>query len=225
VTVNGFPGTVGHMSAVPTPVSSVPVANRRDRRTARTRQAIIEAAKALIDEQGYPHTTIDQIAERADVAPRTFFRHFASKEAVLFADFEESRREMLDLIRAQPLDQDPLCAVLDGLAAFCDVIAADPDRFSWAINVIERHDLHYEQQMLKAETGRHLSAFVAERLGVDPDTDPRPGAWALIGLAMFGNAMKSSLGGCRAGHPRACFDSLVAATGDCFRRAVTDPAR
>src|SRR5437870_1990272 len=98
VTVNVKTGTVGHMAtgvAVDedgaTEPTTVPV-SRRDRRTARTRQAILDAARDLIDEHGFAHTTIDQIAERADIAPRTFFRHFSSKEAVLFAHIEEHRR-------------------------------------------------------------------------------------------------------------------------------------
>ncbi|MFN3708539.1 TetR/AcrR family transcriptional regulator [Microcella sp.] len=51
-----------------------------------TRERLVDAAIALFTEHGYPATTIDQIADRAGVSARTFFRHFGDKEEVLFAD-------------------------------------------------------------------------------------------------------------------------------------------
>ncbi|MEU6476903.1 helix-turn-helix domain-containing protein [Streptomyces sp. NPDC047017] len=60
---------------------------------ARTRLA--DAAFALFDERGYEQTTVDDIAERAGVGRTTFFRHYRSKEAVIFPDHDR----LLELIR------------------------------------------------------------------------------------------------------------------------------
>jgi AcrR family transcriptional regulator len=58
--------------------------DRQERRKRRTRQAIQTAALELFAERGYRETTINDIAERADVAPRTVTVHFPAKEELLF---------------------------------------------------------------------------------------------------------------------------------------------
>ncbi|MEU6603212.1 TetR/AcrR family transcriptional regulator [Streptomyces flaveolus] len=59
------------------------------------RMRLADAAFALFDERGYEQTTVDDIAERAGVGRTTFFRHYGSKEAVIFPDHDR----MLELIR------------------------------------------------------------------------------------------------------------------------------
>ncbi len=56
----------------------------RDRKAQETRARITEAALELFVSRGYEGTTIDQIAEEAGVNRRTIFRHFGTKEAILF---------------------------------------------------------------------------------------------------------------------------------------------
>jgi AcrR family transcriptional regulator len=62
---------------------------RRQRKRRTTRETLIAAALDLFEENGFAATTIDEITERADVARRTFFRYFASKDAVLLPDPSE----------------------------------------------------------------------------------------------------------------------------------------
>ena len=59
------------------------VVDRQERRKRRTRQAIQKAALELFAERGYRETTINDIAERAEVAPRTVTVHFPAKEELL----------------------------------------------------------------------------------------------------------------------------------------------
>ena len=61
----------------------------RARKKEHTRRALVTAALELFDANGYDRTTVAQIAAGADVATRTFFGYFPSKEAVLFADTDE----------------------------------------------------------------------------------------------------------------------------------------
>lgn len=58
--------------------------NRLERKKIKTKEKIFQAAVELFLEQGYDETTVEEIAEKADVAKRTFFNYFPTKDAILF---------------------------------------------------------------------------------------------------------------------------------------------
>jgi len=78
----------------------------RERKKVKTRQSIRREAFRLIEERGYASTTIEQIAQAADISPSTFFRYFPSKESVLLAD--DLSAAMLSAIAVQPADLSPI---------------------------------------------------------------------------------------------------------------------
>jgi AcrR family transcriptional regulator len=87
----------------------------RERKKAKTRAAIREHALRLFREQGYAGTTVEQIADAAEISPATFYRYFPTKEDVVlqddldvlaFAEFE-----------AQPAELSPLAAIRAAMAA------------------------------------------------------------------------------------------------------------
>jgi AcrR family transcriptional regulator len=71
----------------------------RERKKQRTREQIIEAAMRLFAERGYHATTIADIATAADVAPRTFFSYFPSKEAVVFHNVDRDLDSLASALR------------------------------------------------------------------------------------------------------------------------------
>ena len=83
----------------------------RERKKQRTREQIIEAATGLFAERGYQATTIAEIAAAADVAPRTFFSYFPSKEAVVFHNVDRD----LDGLAATLRDRLPGETAFDAL--------------------------------------------------------------------------------------------------------------
>lgn len=96
---------------------------RLERRKARTRAAILEAASSLFQEQGYESTAIQQIAERADTGVGTLYGYFASKEAILVevlrAHSEDAVERYYAAIRPETPAIDRVCT---GLATFADYI-------------------------------------------------------------------------------------------------------
>src|ERR1700741_5298951 len=85
--------------------------DRQERRKKRTRQAIQTAALELFAERGYRETTINDIAERVDVAPRTVTVHFPAKEELLF----DAEPFTLDSLRRRLAARQPPESALDAL--------------------------------------------------------------------------------------------------------------
>jgi AcrR family transcriptional regulator len=87
----------------------------RERKRARTRQALIDAAADLFARNGYERTTVADIAAAADVSPRTFFGYFATKEDVLFPDAEARVGVALAAIADRRADERPIEILLRAL--------------------------------------------------------------------------------------------------------------
>ena len=73
----------------------------RERKNARTREAIERAAYELTIEQGYERTTVVEIAERADIAPRTVFTRYPTKDAIIFGRSDASAARLTEAITAR----------------------------------------------------------------------------------------------------------------------------
>ena len=87
------------------------VVGLRERKKARTREALHDAAMDLFSREGFDGTTVEEIADACEVSPRTFFRYFPTKEDVLFGDSEQRSTALIETLAAQPLDLAPLDAI------------------------------------------------------------------------------------------------------------------
>ncbi len=92
-----------------------PTPSLREEKKRRTRAAIASAAAALFGARGYAAVTMTEIAEAADVAPRTVFRYFADKEDLLFDDDAEVDRALRDALAARPATEPPAVAAVEAV--------------------------------------------------------------------------------------------------------------
>jgi AcrR family transcriptional regulator len=94
----------------------------RERKKAKTRAAIQQEAMRLFVERGYAGTTVEDIAEAAEVSPSTFFRYFPTKEDVVLRDDYDER--MLEVFMALPPDLTPLQAARTALHSMGGIVGA-----------------------------------------------------------------------------------------------------
>ena len=88
----------------------------RQRHKQRTRRALENAALELFAERGYDQTSVEAIAERADVSPRTFFRYFTAKEDVVLDLSADEPQLFQEAVVARPAGEGLLVALREGYA-------------------------------------------------------------------------------------------------------------
>lgn len=143
----------------------------RERKKAKTRAAIQEHAVRLFREQGYEATTIEQIAEAAEVSPSTVFRYFPTKEDLVVSD--EYDPMLIAAFRAQPAGLTPIQVLRRALrATFAEVSSTELTvQRERTLLVLSVPALWGASLANINETIRTLTGMVAAREGRSPD-DP-----------------------------------------------------
>lgn len=144
----------------------------RERKKAKTRVALIDAALDLFLAQGYEATTIDQIAAAVDVSPRTFFRYFGSKEEVALAPAADAQDVFLSELHVRPASESPFAALAQAMRGAVALLREgepeDRQRFIKARQVVEASPMIFAGQMrLMMANEQRILEEVARRRGVD----------------------------------------------------------
>ena len=166
-----------------------PRAGLRERKKSRTRFAIQQQALKLFREQGYSSTTVEQIAEAAEVSPSTFFRYFPTKDTLVLTDDYDPI--MMERLLAQPPE---LGAVAAFRAAFRETFADLPqDQIEAAdernTQILAVPELRAAFADFTITSMREMAALFAARAGRAPD-DPEVVA---VGGALMGVVLSSFL--------------------------------
>ena len=170
-----------------------PRTSLRERKKLATRRSLRRHALDLIAERGFAHVTVEDIAEAADVSPRTFFNYFPSKEAALFGADPERIARMRERVLLEAPGEPALSALRQVLVAEAQIVThelgelgGNPTEMLRRMKVV-RADPHLRaaQSAHMANIECALSEALAERLGTDPARDPYPGLLASIASAVI----------------------------------------
>lgn len=141
-----------------------------------------EAALELFEERGYARTTATEVAERAGLTERTFFRHFADKREVLF-DGEDGLRDLLAAaVAAAPEGAGPVEAVAAGFDAVAVEFEARREAVARRTRIVAAHAELRERELAKLASWSDALEGVLRGRGI-----PRPAARlvAEVSVAVF----------------------------------------
>ena len=213
---------------VPTaPLNEAPT-GLREAKKARTRASLARAALQLAAEEGLQATTVEAIAARADVSPRTFFNYFDSKDdAVVHLGADRFRRLMTRLFDGTPeTGSDPILRIRDAMLDFLresdsDADASADDDLMKA--ALERDpSLYGTLHTTMTAVGAEFEAALTTRYASEAERDrARVGLSVALGLTQ--TAMQSARTG-RSDSTGTAMAVQVSRYFDLLRSAFTDPA-
>jgi AcrR family transcriptional regulator len=175
------------------------------------------AAMELFHERGYVSTTVEDIAARAGLTERTFFRYFADKREVLFSGSKELEKGIVDRIGATPRDVGPLEAVAAALeAAGAELEDRRDIRYVRARHaLVTKHADLQERELIKLAG---IAAAVTKALRARGVSEPAASLCAEAGLAVFKVGFERWLGEKKpqgfAAHVRAALQALQSVTAE-----------
>jgi len=141
-----------------------------------------QAALELYVERGFDQTTVAEIATRAGLTERTFFRHFADKREVLFGGASQLREFLVSAVADAPASAAPIDAIAAALGAVGVLFEDRRDSVQQRQRVIAVNADLRERELIKLAS---LAAGIAEALRGRGVTDPAAGLAAEAGIAVF----------------------------------------
>jgi len=196
--------------------AAVPQLGLRERKKQKTRIAIRDATYRLINEQGYEATTVEQIAEAAEVSPSTVFRYFPTKEDIVLTDeFDPILEQEL---RSRPADEpwmDSMRLILRRAVAFGTTEEPEVSELRTRL-MLQVPAVRSRMMESMSITGRMLCQVLAERVGKDPDSlEVR-----VFAMSLMGGLLETSLYWAEGDHQEN-FADLIDRTLDVLEHGLT----
>jgi AcrR family transcriptional regulator len=183
--------------------------DRHEQRRRATRDALRRAAIERFGRDGFDATSVADIARDARVTERTFYRHFPTKEAVLFQDYEHILEWLRAALQMRPRDEPLLDAVLVAMRACPTDAATVRQQGLMRSTHIGARALHGHLRIVQDAFAQEITAHAAQRFAGHPDAD--------FNASVAGNAIAGALiGSFEAWAQRGASDDL----GDLTRQAL-----
>ena len=142
----------------------------------------MQAAFALYGERGFDQTTVAEIARRAGLTERTFFRHFADKREVLFAGADALRELLVSTVADAPESAAPIDAAAAGIEAVGAFIQEGGNLAHQRQAIIAASTELQERELIKLAS---LATALGEALRQRGVEEPTAGLTAEAGIAVF----------------------------------------
>ncbi len=137
--------------------------NLHELRRQSTREALRRAALASFAARGFSNVTVTELAREAGVTERTFFRHFPTKEAVLFQDYETQVQWLSDALARRPDSESVFDAVLAAVTSFPHDFEVVRQAASARTELISADRIAAHLRVVQASFARVITDFVAQR--------------------------------------------------------------
>jgi len=156
--------------------------NRHELRRRSTHEALRLAALKSFARKGFSNVTVTELAREAGVTERTFFRHFPTKEAVLFQDYETHLEWLTEALAQRPATESLFDAVLASVAAFPHDLEVVRQAATARTELISADRIASHLRVVQSSFARVLTDFVRNR---NPDVD--------LGAEVAGSVLAAAL--------------------------------
>lgn len=146
-------------------------ANRHELRRRSTHEALRQAALKCFAASGFANVTVTELAQQAGVTERTFFRHFPTKEAVLFQDYETQLQWLAEALAQRPESESLFDAVLASVAAFPHDIEVVRQAATARTELITAERIAGHLRVVQSSFAEVLTEFVRKRRPDLPNID------------------------------------------------------
>ncbi len=145
--------------------------NLHEQRRQSTHEALRRAALASFASKGFANVTVAELARAAGVTERTFFRHFPTKEAVLFQDFETQVEWLSEALAERPASESLFDAVLASVASFPHDLEVVRQAATARNELISADRIASHLRVVQSSFAGVITDFIKERYSDTSDLD------------------------------------------------------
>src|SRR5882672_270025 len=145
--------------------------NLHEQRRRSTHEALRRAALASFASKGFSNVTVTELARAAGVTERTFFRHFPTKESVLFQDYETQLEWLAEALAQRPASESLFDAVLASVTAFPHDVEVVRQAATARTELISAERIAGHLRLVQSSFAGVITDFIKKRYSGTSDID------------------------------------------------------